>query len=286
MFACVNGQEVVSFKMILYPKVMTIQHEIAQWLQEGIIAAKAGQIEQARLRLLDVVEQDQTNETAWFWLYQVFDRSEDKRICLENLITINPYNEWARQELLNYAVSPAPPLEPYPVVTAREAAPASDALKSKRKKKASTQSVQPSRPLVLKIITAFWVGISVILLGGGIIASGEWLASTIRSRTFPDYITGLQVFEMLVALLLVVMGLIGLNVAVALFFRSMLGFYGSLLLALGLLLAGPTVSLITNPPNYPTMICTGGMSGMIVLLTLASQAGLKDTRQANDESPG
>ncbi|MFN8456890.1 MAG: hypothetical protein U0401_19865 [Anaerolineae bacterium] len=50
---------------------MTNYQLIEQWLQEGIIAAKSGQPEQARFRLLDVVEQDQTNETAWFWLYQL-----------------------------------------------------------------------------------------------------------------------------------------------------------------------------------------------------------------------
>jgi hypothetical protein len=274
--------------MIRYPKVMTTQHEIAEWLEEGIIAAKAGQVEQARFRLLDVVEQDQTNETAWYWLYQVFDRHDDKRVCLENLVTINPYNEWARQELLNYELlSTLPTLEPHPPVTAQEAAPAaSGALKNKRKKKVSTRASYPPRPLVLKTITAFWVGISIILLVGGIVASGEWLASTIRSRSFPHYITGLQAFELLVAVSLVVMGFIGLNVAIALFFRSMLGFYGSLLLALGLLLVGPTVSLIANPPNYAVMICTGGMAGMIALLTLASQPGFKDTRQEYDKSPG
>jgi hypothetical protein len=262
---------------------------LEQWLQEGIIAAKAGEVEQARFRLLDVVEQDQTNETAWYWLYQVFERHDDKRICLENLVTINPYNEWARQELLNYGVLSTPPaLEPHPLVTAQEAVPiASRALKNKRKKKkVSTRVSHPPRPLVLKIITAFWVGISIILLLGGIIASGEWLASTIRSRSFPHYITGLQAFELLIAIFLVAMGLIGLNVAVALFFRSMLGFYGSLLLALGLLLVGPTVSLIANPPDYAVMICTGGMAGMIALLTLASQPGFKDTRQEYDKSPG
>jgi hypothetical protein len=81
-------------------------------------------------------------------------------------------------------------------------------------------------------------------------------------------------------------GLVGLNVALALFFRSPVGFYGSLLLALGILLAGPTISLINQPPNYVAMICTGGMSGMIVLLTLASQPGLKDSQQDHDPSPG
>ena len=117
-------------------------------------------------------------------------------------------------------------------------------------------------------------------------ASGEWLAATIRSRNFPHYITGLQAFELLVALLLVVVGLIGLNVAIALFLRSMIGFYGSLLLALGLLLVGPTISLISDPPNYAVMICTGGMAGMIVLLTLASQSGFRETQQEAYDPPG
>jgi hypothetical protein len=255
--------------MILYPK-MTTQHDIAQWLQEGILAAKAGQVEQARFRLLDVVEQDQTNEAAWFWLYQVFERQEDKRICLENLILINPDNEWARHELRNYA-APADSLtlEPQPAIAA-------DGQPAARAKRKSKRQARAGRPLILKTISAFWVGISIIFLGSGIMASGEWLASTIRSRTFPHYITGLQAFELMVALLFVVLGLIGLNVAAALFWRSMIGFYGSLLLALGLLLVGPSISLIANPPNYAVMTCTGGMAGMIVLLTLASQPGFED----------
>lgn len=256
--------------MILYPKMTTQYENIAQWLQEGILAAKAGQVQQARFHLLDVVEQDQTNEAAWFWLYQVFDRPDDKRICLENLLVINPQNSWARQELLNSGLADSLPLEPaIPAENGRSAARAA--------KQRSKTAARSGRPLVLKIITAFWVGISFIFLSGGIIASGEWLASTVRSRNFPHYLTGGQTFELAVALLFVVVGLVGLNVALALFLRSMIGFYGSLLLALGLLLVGPTVSLIASPPNYVVMTCTGGMAGMIALLTLASQSGFKDT---------
>ncbi|NJN98615.1 MAG: hypothetical protein HC875_33260, partial [Anaerolineales bacterium] len=139
-----------------------------------------------------------------------------------------------------------------------------------RAKRKSKAVARPARPLALKLITAFWAGISVIFLIGGILASGEWLASTVRSRTFPHYLTGVQAFELLVALLFVFAGLVGLNITIALFLRSMIGFYGSLLLALGLLLVGPTISLIANPPNYAVMIFTGGMAGMMVLLTLAS----------------
>jgi hypothetical protein len=244
---------------------LVIRSELEQWLQEGIIAAKAGQYEQARFRLLDVVEQDQTNETAWFWLYQAFDRRDDKRICLENLLTINPGNEWARQELVNY-------LDPAEVAQYQAQA-------SKSSPDSSLVEAGATRPITLKLVAAFWVGISIIFLGGGIMATGEWLISGLRTRTFPNYLTASQTFELLVAIVFVIAGIMGLIVAMSLFAQSMAGFYGSLLLALGLLLAGPTISLITNPPNYLSLICTGGVSGMIVLLTLASHPGFNDGQQ-------
>jgi hypothetical protein len=248
---------------------MITQHEIEQWLEEGIIAAKAGQREQARWRLLDVVEQDQTNETAWFWLYQVFDRPEDKRVCLENLIIINSANVWAKQELQHY-VAPAPPA---PTV-------------AKARSSGKRQRHTSPRPLALKLISAFWLGISLILLGGGIIALSEWLASTLRSRTFPNFITALQAIELVVALTLVVAGFVGLNVAIGLYLRSGFGFYGSLFLALALLLMGPMVSLIARPPNYVAAICLGGMAGMMALLTLASHPSLQISQQDHERSTG
>jgi hypothetical protein len=245
---------------------LVTQGEIEQWLEEGIVAAKAGQHQQARFRLLDVVEQDQTNETAWYWLYQVFDRHDDKRVCLENLLIINPNNGWARQELLDY-------LGPEEAAK-HQARSASSAAASKLER-------DSYRPTILKLVAAFWAGISIILLGGGIIAIGEWFLAGLRSRSIPYYVTSLQAFELLVAVILVLIGIIGLVVAVGLFFQSTAGLYGSLLLALGLLLAGPTISLIADPPNFLALICTGGISGMIVLLTLASHPGFSDTEQKN-----
>jgi hypothetical protein len=243
------------------PKALATRQELEQWLQEGIIAAKMGQMQPARFRLLDVVEQDQTNETAWYWLYRVFDRAEDRRVCLENLLVINPGNGWARQELLNYLT---------PAETARWQAQAPPA--------------PPTRPLTLKLVAAFWLGISIIFLGGGIIAGSEWLITGLRSRSIPYYVTALQAFELMVAVMFVIIGIIGLNVAAGLYARTTAGFYGSLLLALGLLLVGPTISLIASPPNYLTMICTGGLSGMIVLLTLASYPGFSHAQHNHDTS--
>jgi hypothetical protein len=244
---------------------LVTQREIEQWLEEGIVAAKAGQHQQARFRLLDVVEQDQTNETAWYWLYQVFDRHDDKRVCLENLLIINPNNAWARQELLNY-------LGPEEATEHQAHSSYAAAVKSEE---------DSYRPTILKLVAAFWAGISIILLGGGIIAIGEWFLAGLRSRSIPYYVTSMQAFELLVAVILVVIGIIGLVVAVGLFVQSTAGLYGSLILALGLLMVGPTISLIADPPNFLTLVCTGGISGMIVLLTLASHPGFSDTEQKN-----
>ena len=254
---------------------MATQRELEQWLQEGIIAAKAGQLEQARFRLLDVVEQDQTNEAAWFWLYQVFDRRDDKRLCLENLIIINPQNQWAQEELLNYVSPPAAQAASHQQAAGGRQA-HSKVLPSKQARDTGRSS-RASRPIALKLVVAFWLGISVIFTVGGIVAAGEWLISSARTRTFPYYLTGFQIVELLVAIIFVLAGLMGVYIAILLFSRSMAGFYGSVILALGLLLVGPFISLIVDPPNYPTMICTGGISGMIVLLTLASQPGFADT---------
>lgn len=232
---------------------------------------------EARSLLLDVVEQDHTNETAWYWLYRVFERGDDKRVCLENLLTINPDNRWAQRELRHYTPDAGPDSASLPAGHNPQAASGPSSLKT-------VESTPIPYPLVIKLIAAFWLGISIILLGGGIMAAGEWLVSGIRSHTFPDHITYFQAFELLVAIVLIITGIIGLNVAVALFIKSMVGFYGSLFLALGLLLVGPTLSLITTPHSYLTLVCSGGIAGMIFMLTLASQSGFKENRQDDNRS--
>ena len=256
-----------------YGDSLAIPNQLQQVLQQGIDAAKAGEVDQARFLLLDVVEQDQTNETAWYWLYQVFDRVDDKRVCLENLVIINPQNRWAKQKLLEH-------LTAYPST----GIPSQQKAKTKRKKSSVKQAeaIRSSRrPVTLKLIIAFWLGISIILLSGGIISAGEWLALALSGQIELTDLTIIQYFDLLVTISFVTFGLLGFYITVTLFIQSMVGFYGSILLALGLLLVGPTFSLILQPPNYATMICTGGVSGVIVLLTLASQSGFQS--KSNDD---
>jgi hypothetical protein len=238
--------------------------ELDQWLQEGIIAAKAGQVEEARFRLLDVVEQQQTNEAAWYWLYYVFDKVEDKRTCLENLVIINPHNRWAKQELLAYLGGPAANS------SAVVSAPAQPSAEGKEVRSAQ------KRPVALYLVSAFWIGISLVFMASGIFTAAEWLVS---SPTNMDIFGYLRFLQPLIAVMFIGAGLFGLFVAISLLFRSMFGFYGSLILALGLLLIGPTMSLFASPPNYLALICTGGISGMIVMLTLANQAAFESFTQ-------
>jgi hypothetical protein len=66
-------------------------------VREGITAYRSGRKEEARTLLLRAVEIDQYNEQAWLWLSAVVETPEEQRTCLENVLTINPANDRARQ---------------------------------------------------------------------------------------------------------------------------------------------------------------------------------------------
>ncbi|MCK6580746.1 MAG: hypothetical protein L6Q98_21855 [Anaerolineae bacterium] len=83
-------------------------------LREGVNAMKAGRRDEARAFLLRAVELDQYNEDAWLWLSGVLDSLEDQRTCLENVLSINPGNDRARQGLdfINQKLGVASPSQP------------------------------------------------------------------------------------------------------------------------------------------------------------------------------
>jgi hypothetical protein len=93
--------------------------KVAQWLREGIAAAKAGDAERARDLLLQVVDADEYNEQAWIWLSSVVDDDADRKVCLENVLSINPDNNLAKAGLAHLqsrraASAPPPPPQPRP----------------------------------------------------------------------------------------------------------------------------------------------------------------------------
>jgi Flp pilus assembly protein TadD len=92
--------------------------EFSRLLQEGIAAAKSGDKVLARQLLIQASELNERSEEVWLWLSGVVDDPEEARICLENVLAINPANERARQGLAwlerQAAARPAPPPPPRP----------------------------------------------------------------------------------------------------------------------------------------------------------------------------
>ncbi|MBP1468149.1 tetratricopeptide repeat protein [Candidatus Chloroploca sp. M-50] len=68
-------------------------------LAQAILAAHDGQIDEAKTRFLTLLETDEQNEQAWLWLAKLVDDPEERRICLENVLMINPANAYAQRNL-------------------------------------------------------------------------------------------------------------------------------------------------------------------------------------------
>ena len=83
--------------------------DITDLLNQGITAAKAGRNEQARRLLRQAIEQDEDNEQAWLWLSSVVESPDEQRLCLENVVAINPSNAFARAGLRRLAGTITPP---------------------------------------------------------------------------------------------------------------------------------------------------------------------------------
>ncbi len=76
------------------------EQQIDSRLKEGIAALKAGDKAKARALLMAVLEENERHEQAWLWLSGAVDSVEERQICLENVLTINPHNEQAKRGLL------------------------------------------------------------------------------------------------------------------------------------------------------------------------------------------
>jgi tetratricopeptide (TPR) repeat protein len=73
--------------------------QVSEWLREGVAAVKAGHNEYARELLIRVVAHDDQNAQAWLWLSGVVESLEDRKVCLENVLGIDPDNAAARKGL-------------------------------------------------------------------------------------------------------------------------------------------------------------------------------------------
>ncbi len=85
-------------------------------LQRAIATARAGQKEEARLLLVQVLKANPRSETAWLWMSAVVEKPAERIHCLKQVLAINPQNETALKGLRALGVAPAeqPPGAPQP----------------------------------------------------------------------------------------------------------------------------------------------------------------------------
>lgn len=68
-------------------------------LNAGIEAARAGNQAEARRLLQQVLSADPNNEVAWMWMASAVSTPNERRVCLERALQINPNNARAREAL-------------------------------------------------------------------------------------------------------------------------------------------------------------------------------------------
>lgn len=89
-------------------------NEIQTWLTDGIAAAEAGKRAEARELLLRVVSADENNAPAWLWLSGVVTTLEDRELCFENVLALEPENDAAQRGLkeVQAQIAATPEIEP------------------------------------------------------------------------------------------------------------------------------------------------------------------------------
>lgn len=83
-------------------------------IELGIEAIQKGDPTAGLQYLIQAVEEDPHQPIAWRWLYQLVETAEDKAVCIDNLLTINPQDSWAlaRRAELSTLPPPAAPAGP------------------------------------------------------------------------------------------------------------------------------------------------------------------------------
>ena len=130
-------------------------------------------------------------------------------------------------------------------------------------------------PITLWPVVAFWVGISLLFIAGGIAASYHFAGIALRARGVLQNLKPNEIAWLPMGLFFIVFGLTGIGLAWQLAHRRQSGFYGSLVFGLVLTFLGPISTLVLEPPNYLATLCTGLMPAAAVLFTLTSLAGFE-----------
>ncbi len=75
------------------------QAVVSRLLKAGMEAVKEERLEEAKELLYQVIDLDEGNEKAWLWLSGVVLGVDERIVCLENVLAVNPHHQLARQGL-------------------------------------------------------------------------------------------------------------------------------------------------------------------------------------------
>ena len=73
--------------------------EFLRLFKAGQEAARAGDNARAHELFRQAIEIDPYHEQIWLWLASVVETDEDRRVCFENVLELNPTNPTARRQL-------------------------------------------------------------------------------------------------------------------------------------------------------------------------------------------
>ncbi len=73
--------------------------EFLRLFKEGKDAARAGENERAHDLFRRAIEIDPYHKQVWLWLASVVEDDDDRRVCFENVLELDPDNPTARRQL-------------------------------------------------------------------------------------------------------------------------------------------------------------------------------------------
>ena len=141
-------------------------------LQQGITAAQAGNLAEARRLLYQVVRANPRSELGWQWLGYSMDVPEKQAECFRRVLLINPKNAYARQQLEALKAQGITP----PVSAGKQKA-------TRSSKKLNPLLLGGVALLIVLCIAA--IGGGVFLINRGLLQSGPAAPAAVTSEAIP-----------------------------------------------------------------------------------------------------
>lgn len=88
--------------MVTYTDNRELTLRVDALLERGELALEDGDRRKAHDFWREAAVLNPYDERVWLALYDVLELPEDRRVCLENVIAINPFNTHARQQLRHF----------------------------------------------------------------------------------------------------------------------------------------------------------------------------------------